>query len=233
MPDSNPTRLCECGCGTPTKIAKATDPRRGHVRGQPVRFVYGHQSRMGHGHGHPSTPTYGSWRSMLQRCENPNSIAYHNYGGRDIKVCERWKTFENFLADMGERPKGKTLDRYPNNDGDYEPGNCRWATPKQQAKNSTRANVLIAFGEEKTLLQWSKDARCVVTYRGLLARASHGWQAERALTEPPMPANHPSRKTHCKHGHPLSGDNLYLYTYKGKQWRACKACKAARKRDAQ
>ena len=73
---------------------------------------------------------------MLQRCNNPNNPAYHNYGGRGIKVCERWYDFNNFLADVGERPHpDRSLDRYPNNDGHYEPGNVRWATAEQQRNN--------------------------------------------------------------------------------------------------
>ncbi len=86
-------------------------------------------------HGYTGTPTYVSWERMLSRCRNPNSDRYSDYGGRGISVCERWIKFENFLADMGERPADKTLDRYPNNDGNYEPTNCRWATAKQQALN--------------------------------------------------------------------------------------------------
>lgn len=86
-------------------------------------------------HGMFDTPTHRSWNSMLQRCGNPNRDNYEFYGGRGICVCDRWKTFENFLADMGERPEGCTLDRYPNNNGNYEPGNCRWATHAQQMKN--------------------------------------------------------------------------------------------------
>lgn len=80
------------------------------------------------------SPTYRSWGAMVRRCTNPNTADYEWYGGRGIKVCERWRTFANFLADMSVRPKGKTLDRI-NTDGDYEPGNCRWATPKQQARS--------------------------------------------------------------------------------------------------
>jgi len=71
---------------------------------------------------------------MGQRCTNPNHMAYQDYGGRGIVICRRWRSFENFLADMGERPEGMTLDRI-DNDGNYEPGNCRWATPKVQRAN--------------------------------------------------------------------------------------------------
>lgn len=88
-------------------------------------------------HGGRYHPLYDIWTQMIQRCENPRNPAYRDYGGRGIYVCERWRSdFNAFLCDVGERPTGHSLDRYPNNDGPYSPDNFRWATPKQQVANS-------------------------------------------------------------------------------------------------
>lgn len=88
-------------------------------------------------HGHTTsgrfTGTYNSWRGMKDRCLNPNHVMWRYYGGRGITICDRWLDFANFLADMGERPTGLTLDRFPDPNGNYEPGNARWATRSQQA----------------------------------------------------------------------------------------------------
>ncbi len=91
-------------------------------------------------HGHGSTKrgrssTYRSWEGMRRRCLSPDNSKWKYYGGRGITICERWGSFENFLEDMGERPVGTTLDRYPNTNGNYEPGNCRWATITEQRHN--------------------------------------------------------------------------------------------------
>jgi len=103
------------------------------------------------------TPTHQCWSDLKQRCYNTNCKKYPIYGGRGIKVCDRWlESFSNFLEDMGEKPKGFTLDRVDNN-GDYSKENCRWATPKEQALNR-RTNRLITFnGQTKTITEWAHE----------------------------------------------------------------------------
>jgi hypothetical protein len=103
----------------------------------------------------PRSPAYISWAAMLTRCNNPRQSDWHSYGGRGIKVCERWRSFKNFFADMGERPKGKTLDRYPNSGGNYEPGNCRWATANQQARNRRRSVMVSHDGKCLNISDWA------------------------------------------------------------------------------
>lgn len=92
------------------------------------------------------TPTYRTWQAMRARCHNPNAIHYDSYGGRGINICDRWNDFSNFLADMGERPNGKSIDRIDPNDN-YEPTNCRWATAKEQTNNQRKSRITLEQSE--------------------------------------------------------------------------------------
>jgi hypothetical protein len=141
------------------------------------------QERTEHGHSKrgSTSPTYQTWRNMRSRCENPNVPAYKNYGGRGIAVCERWKSFENFLADMGERPEGMTIERI-NNDGNYEPDNCRWSTYLQQGRNRRANKYLTWNGETKAVSEWAEVVG--IKDSTIYARLRMGWTTEDALTRP-------------------------------------------------
>ncbi len=144
------TALCQCGCGQPTSVETRNRSDRGRIKGQPARFINGHNSRgkaycLKHGHKRlaGASTEYRIWHGMIQRCTNPKRNSWRYYGARGISVCERWLNFVKFLADMGPRPAGKTLDRI-NNDGDYEPSNCRWAPPKEQRANRRDSAKAVA-----------------------------------------------------------------------------------------
>lgn len=126
-------------------------------------------------------PRYNTWIGMIHRCHRPTSPSYPLYGARGIRVCERWHSTENFFQDMGPRPsKNHSLDRI-NNDGNYEPGNCRWATAKEQA-NNTRHNVHLELsGVKQTIGEWAK--KLGMDSRTIRERLNRGWSVERALTE--------------------------------------------------
>ena len=110
-------------------------------------------------HGQTHSRTYKSWDAMLQRCTNENSPDYPKYGGAGISIFPAWLKFENFYADMGDRPEGTSLDRFPNNKGNYEPTNCRWATPPQQQRNIGVNQYLTVQGETKLLVNWARETK--------------------------------------------------------------------------
>jgi len=131
------------------------------------------------------TVEYKIWEGLRKRCTNPNNNEWENYGGRGITVCERWNSFENFLADMGRRPSPKhSLDRWPDNDGAYEPGNCRWATDIEQQRN-TRKNFLVSVGGRRMTLAeacgGSRTRRYNLAYQRI---TKFGWASERAISTP-------------------------------------------------
>lgn len=133
-------------------------------------------------HGRSTDPVYKRWTAMVQRCTNPNNDSFHKYGARGIRVCERWMNFDLFVQDMGEPPPGMTLER-KNNDGNYEPGNCKWATPREQAYNTRKfygALALTRAGETKSVREWSESLG--MKLGTLYWRLERGWPVERVLS---------------------------------------------------
>lgn len=133
-------------------------------------------------HGHTSkgkrTQTYISWHSMFSRCREKNPRTYKNYGSRGITVCERWNKFENFIADMGERPEGHTLDRI-NNDGNYEPSNCKWSLRKEQCRNRSTSRFLNYKNETLTIAEWAE--KLGIKYHTIISRLGKGLPTEDCL----------------------------------------------------
>lgn len=135
-----------------------------------------------HGRCIEGSPTYYAavvWAQIVSRCTNPKHQYYSDYGGRGIQVCERWREFENFYADLWPRPEGMTLDRI-NNNGHYEPGNVRWATRKEQARNRRSSRMLEINGEVCTVAEWAE--RSGLKYSTLNERIKRGWSPEAAIS---------------------------------------------------
>jgi hypothetical protein len=175
--DNQAAWLFRCDCGTEKIITG------GSVKSGGIQSCGCLKNDQRHKHGYYGTPTYYSWQAMKERCTKPNHPAYHRYGGRGISFCERWKEFVPFLEDMGERPDGLSLDRYPNKDGHYEKSNCRWASPSDQMRN-TSSNRMITFdGETMALAAWAELYG--IKYSTLRERLQRGWPMEDALFLPP------------------------------------------------
>ena len=153
-PGSGAWWLFRCDCGN-EKNLPTRDVAHGKIRSCGCQHeALKNAGRVTHGQS-KGNRTYRIWAAMLTRCRNLNIPGWDNYGGRGIAVCDRWSAFENFLADMGYVPDDRSIDRI-DNEGDYEPKNCRWATREEQA-NNTRVNVRIAYaGETLTRSQWER-----------------------------------------------------------------------------
>ena len=247
-PPEVPYGYCHCGCGQKTNISKYNSPKHGWIKGQPRKFLMGHEARL-RGHEDLTGQVFGRWtarrfshsnrqtsywlcrcecgtektvragqlkngtssscgclarevnairmtthglsrhplravyQAMKSRCYSPSDLAYPAYGGRGIYVCDRWlESFANFLADMGERPPGMSLDRIDVN-GPYAPENCRWATEEQQHNNMQQTRYLEWNGKRQSLTQWARELD--IPPNTIRRRLHVGWPIERVLGEPP------------------------------------------------
>ena len=178
-------QVCQCICGQ-VVIVHVGDVRSSNA--SCGCYQKAKLSAMSYRHGETGTPEHRSWRKMKSRCLDPNNNRFLYYGGRGIRVCDRWlepngQGFINFLADMGRKPSPEhSLDRYPNQDGNYEPGNCRWATDTEQANNKSNNRLLCIDGVEDTLINWCR--KYSQDYKRVFARISKGWDEIEALTAP-------------------------------------------------
>lgn len=174
---------CRCECGRITRLVGAK-LRGGYTRscGCLSRDMTAERNST---HRASSTPEYEIWAGMIKRCENKNCEKYELYGARGIVVCERWRNdFSAFLADMGPRPSPKhSIDRYPDNCGNYEPGNCRWATRRQQDLNMRRMVFVEFRGGRVPLIELVEGSG--LKYQTVWDRLRRGWGIQRALTQPP------------------------------------------------
>ena len=191
---------CKCECGNHIirevyMIGSGVVKSCGCTRTESIKRynASGKKSKGCYKDGRSLHPLYGTWFQMISRCENPNQNHYDRYGGRGIKVCEEWHDFWNFVKwsdSVGGRPKGYTLDRI-NNDGNYEPSNCRWADWKTQTTNKS-SNVFVEYnGVRKTMIEWCEELN--IHPHTLHNRIKRGWSVERAFFDKATSNSHYSR----------------------------------------
>jgi hypothetical protein len=158
-----------CGC---LHIEQATQHQRAVLTPKAIK------------HGAYRTPEYQLWANMKDRCNNPNNKNFSHYGGRGVRVCPQWESsFEVFLADMGPRPSSKhSVDRYPDKNGDYQPGNVRWATQIEQANNKRNTRKTVFRGNEMTWAEAYRLASPAFSYQTFCSRMVSGWPVEKALS---------------------------------------------------
>lgn len=188
--------ICQCDCGNQKEAAK------GNLTAGRTKSCGCLRKERPNGttHGSTGTLTHRRWLSMRRRCLDSSQPYYPNYGGRGITVCARWDQFENFLSDMGECPSpAMTLDRIDSN-GNYEPANCRWATSKQQCRNTRKNRLLTLNGETMCVADWAE--RTGIKAQAILNRLRYGWTVERALTQ--------TRDGRENNGRKLEGDQIAI-----------------------
>lgn len=174
--------VCRCDCGAKVSVSFKL-VRRGTTKscGCFRRDVVAAKNTV---HGMKGRQEYGHWKGMRQRCHDPNHHKYLRYGGRGVVICEAWNDFAKFLEDVGPIPgPGYSLDRFPNRHGNYEPGNVRWATAKQQARNKDSTQMVKWKGCDVALIELAEQFGINT---GLVRlRMKNGWSLSRALSTPP------------------------------------------------
>lgn len=172
---------CLCECGSTTTV-RGSSLRSGNTTscGCVHKTMVGNLNKK---HGLKHTAEYSVWQNMITRCTNSNTNFFYRYGGRGIAVSDEWRDFEKFYADMGNRPNGMTLERIDNN-GSYSKENCRWATLKEQARNTRRTKLVEHNGKTQCLKDWANEVGIV--YNTLRKRfIIYGWSFEKAISTPP------------------------------------------------
>lgn len=179
---------CKCDCGK-EKLAFPYQLRSGSVKSCGCLKAkhsknFGSMQPLSKGNlkdGRSKHPLYGAWKQMISRCENPKTNFYDRYGGRGISVCEEWHDFWEFVAwsdSVGGRPDGYSIDRI-NNDGNYEPSNCKWSDQSTQTRNTSR-NIIVEYnGVSKPLIDWSIETG--INHQTLANRYNRGWSAKRII----------------------------------------------------
>lgn len=170
-----PVKFCvaRCSCG------RIGTPRLSQlVNGGSKNCIYCVNKK----HGYCYIPLWANWKALLARCLNPNHKRYKDYGARGISVCKEWKVYETFrdwALENGYR-HGLIIDRI-DNDGDYNPNNCRFVTYEQSNRNKRKSRLFSFFGETKTVKEWTKDSRCKQRYQNIVKRLNKGWLPEKAI----------------------------------------------------
>lgn len=179
--------VVECDCGV-IGVVQQSALRNGKTKSCGC-LMAGATRRRGRGfygdHGGAGTRLYRIWHGMLRRCRNPNSVGYKDYGGRGISICDEWndfKAFRDWSLENGYKDRLE-IERW-DNDGNYEPANCIFATRIQQVRNKRSNHLVAAFGETKCIAEWAEDRRCQVSAGTLTMRLWRGWDGVRAITTP-------------------------------------------------
>ena len=174
---------CRCKCGNITLVS-STNIKGGHIKSCGC-FQRESVGKINRTHGRSRTPEYRIWTQMKSRCYNPNTTDYKYYGGKGIKVCDKWvNSFESFFMDMGKRPSLlHTIDRIENNT-DYTPENCKWATRKTQTRNRSNTKTLTYKGETKPMAAWAEILG--LNYTTVQSRVARGWDVNDIIETPIM-----------------------------------------------